>query len=160
MLGGDDHLPALPPHNSATVEGKLPPTGPTVWLTHQQLAYSANEGEPFSIGIVFNAGESVAQPGESIAISLLTEDDGTATINQDYGPYFQNRSRHAERLDPRLRRRVTRIRATRTSTSSTTNLYEPDVETFNAYMKPSEGQSDKLVIPDFATTPTAGSPSQ
>ena len=147
ILGGDDHLPAVPPHNSATVEGKLPPTGPTVWLAHEQLAYSATEGEPFSIGIVFNAGEGVAQPRESIAISLLTEDDGTATINQDYDHISRNV--HATPSDW-------------TSTSGggytyTSNqdiniiddeLYEPDVETFNAYMKSSQGVSDQLVFPD------------
>ena len=30
VIGGDDHLPALAPNNSATIEIKLPAMGPTI----------------------------------------------------------------------------------------------------------------------------------
>ena len=146
VVGGDDHLPMLPPHNSATVEAKLPPTGPSVWVSHQQLAYSATEGEPFSIGVVFNAGEGVAQPRQSLQAVVLTEDSGTATINRDYthvsavaaatpsdwtptgaGGYTFTHRQPIEIIDD--------------------GLYEPDAETFTVYMEANMLTSDKLVIP-------------
>ena len=147
ILGGDDHLPALPPHNSATVEGKLPPTGPTVWLAHEQLAYSATEGEPFSIGIVFNAGEGVAQPRETFTIALLTEEEGTATINQDYEHISFNVPATPEDWTATPGGGYT-YTSNQAITIIDDDLYEPETETFNAYMKSSQGVSNRLVIPD------------
>ena len=76
----------------------------------------------------------MTQPRESIAISLLTEDDGTATINQDYDHISRNV--HATPSDWTA---ASGGGYTYTSNQDINiiddDLYEPDVETFNAYMK-------------------------
>ena len=46
VVGGDDHLPALAPHDSATVQVKLPPTGPTIqFCTSSRLTRSTRTME-------------------------------------------------------------------------------------------------------------------
>ncbi len=147
VVGGDDHLPALAPNNSATVAAKLPPTGPSVQVSHQQLTYSSTEGQPLSIGVVFTAGEGVAQPRESFSAALRTDDAGTATVNEDYTPISTNIP-----VTPADWSATNAGGYTYTSQQDITiiddGLYEPDAETFVAYLHASQGVSDKLVIPD------------
>ncbi|MCY4555060.1 MAG: SwmB domain-containing protein [Chloroflexi bacterium] len=147
IVGGDDHLPMPAPRNSATVEAKMPPSGPSVWVSHQQLAYSANEGQPFSIGVVFNAGEGVAQPREGFHVALLTDDTGTATIGDDYTHISANIP-----VTPADWSATNAGGYTYTKQQDITviddGLYEPDAETFVAYLQASQGVSDKLVIPN------------
>ena len=88
VIGGDDHLPALAPNNSATVQVKLPPTGPTIQVLHQQQAYRVGEDQGVvNVGVLFSAGVGVAQPRfnniTDVTIAVLTR-AGTATINEDY----------------------------------------------------------------------------
>ena len=83
VTGGDDHLPALAPNDSATLQMKVPASGPSVRTTHQQSAYSVREGELVNERVVATTGAGVAEPRASFTVSIYTEAD-TATINSDY----------------------------------------------------------------------------
>ena len=89
VVGGVDHLPALAPNNSATVQVKLPPTGPTIQGLHQQQAYTVGENQGVvNVGLLFSAGVGVAEPRFNnitvgVTIAVLTR-AGTASINVDY----------------------------------------------------------------------------
>ena len=107
VVGGDDHLPALAPNNSATVQVKLPPTGPTIQVLHQQQAYTVDEDHGvLNVGLLFSAGIGVAEPrfndistGVSVVIAVLTR-AGTATIAQDYRHISANASARPDGWEP------------------------------------------------------------
>ena len=85
VADSDDYLPALAPDNAATVDIKLPPTGPTVRVEHQQLTGTVTEGDSYDAVVVFTTGTGVARPRHTVRIAVLTEETGTtATINEDY----------------------------------------------------------------------------
>ena len=81
--GGDDHLPALAPNNEASVQMKVPASGRSVTVSHQQGAYTVEEGDTLTVTVTFATAAGVAQPRESVAYLLSTEQD-TAVSNQDY----------------------------------------------------------------------------
>ena len=150
VVGGNDHLPALPPNNAATVRVELPPSGPTAWVSHQQQAYTVNEGESeVLVGVVFNAGEGVAEPRRGFTVALLTEDNGTATINVDYRHISKN-------LDVRMQDWTATGSGGYTFTINQRipiiedELFEFD-ETFSAYFDSTPGQSERIVLPSGAT---------
>ena len=94
VIGGDDHLPALAPNNSATIEIKVPAMGPTVRIEFQEDAYTIDEG----IGNLVLEVVSIIAPGvaaprheTTLRAAVLTQDyvpglprEETATINVDY----------------------------------------------------------------------------
>ena len=96
VIGGDDHLPALAPNNSATIEIKLPAMGPTIRVEFQEDAYTIDEG----IGNLVLEVVSIIAPGvaaprhggdTSLQVAVLTEvisgpgtEEDSATINVDY----------------------------------------------------------------------------
>ena len=98
VVGGDDHLPALAPNDSATIEIKLPTSGPTIQLAFAQNSYTIDEGiGQLDLGAVFTLGPGVAAPryGGSLSMAALTADikdpntqepltDESAKINVDY----------------------------------------------------------------------------
>ena len=146
VVGGDDHLPALPPKESATVAVKLPPTGPSVWVSHESLSYSVTEGDTFSVGVVFNAGEGVARPRDGLKVAFLTADDGNATINKDYVHVSANIPVAAADWSVTGAGGYTHTHR-QNITIEDDDLYEPEEETFVAYMQAAQGESNKLVIP-------------
>ena len=80
VAGGDDHLPALAPDDSATVQMKVRASGPPT-LVSQPPVYSVREGELVNERLI--ATTSVVRPRKSFTIAVYTEAD-TATINIDY----------------------------------------------------------------------------
>ena len=83
VAGGDDHLPALAPNNAASVQMKVPASGRSVTVSHQTGAYTVEEGDTLTVTVTFATAAGVAQPRESVAYLLSTEQD-TAVSNQDY----------------------------------------------------------------------------
>ena len=160
LVAGDGYVPALAPNNSATMQVKLPPTGPSVWVSHRQLEYDATEGEPFSVGVVFNAGAGVAQPRQhhrlkdAISVALLTEDSGTASINQDYIHISRNIVVTPEHWSSTQAGGYTYTHE-ESITIIDDGVYEPDVETFTAFLGRSQGVVTELVVPDREPTGTA-----
>ena len=82
VAGGDDHLPALAPNDSASVLMKMPPSGPVALVT-QPPAYSVREGELVNERLIATTGAGVARPRASFTVAIYTT-AGTATINTDY----------------------------------------------------------------------------
>ena len=98
VIGGDDHLPALAPNNSATVELRVPASGPTVRIEFQEDSYTIDEG----IGNLVLEVVSIIAPGvaaprheRGLRAAVLTEvisgpgtmlplEEDSATINVDY----------------------------------------------------------------------------
>ena len=63
MVGGDDHLPALAPDNAATIDVKVPPSGPTIQM--EPLMATATVGEAdgeFDIPLFAKTGTGVVPP--------------------------------------------------------------------------------------------------
>ena len=91
VSGGNDHLPAVAPDNSATVRMKVPASGPTVWVSHEHLSLTVNESDGTAdLGVVFSTGAGVAKPRVSeITVAALTA-QGTASINRDYRHISRN----------------------------------------------------------------------
>ena len=57
VVGGDDHLPALAPNDSATIEIKLPTSGPTIQAAFAQNSYTIDESiGQLDLGVVFTIG--------------------------------------------------------------------------------------------------------
>ena len=97
VVGGDDHLPALAPNDSATIEIKLPTSGPTIQAAFAQNSYTIDEsiGE-LDLSPVFTLGPSVAAPRYTgnVAVAVLTAEfkdpvtmlrtEESAEINVDY----------------------------------------------------------------------------
>ena len=98
VIGGDDHLPALAPNNSATIEIKLPAMGPTSRVEYQEDAYTIDEGiGNLVLEVVSIIAPGVAAPrhGGGLHVAVLTEaisgpstmlplEEDSATINVDY----------------------------------------------------------------------------
>ena len=85
VIGGDDHLPALAPNNSATIEIKVPAMGPTVRIEFQEDAYTIDEG----IGNLVLEVVSIIAPG----VAAPRHEFGlrAAVLTQDYVPVFRGR---------------------------------------------------------------------
>ena len=147
VSGGNDHLPAVAPDNSVTVQMKVPASGPTVWVSHQHLNVTVNESDGTAdLGVVFSTGAGVARPRISeITIAALT-DQGTASINQDY-----------KHLSKNLPVGVGDWRAVAGGSYSHTeplsipifddDQYEPTDETFIVYLFRTHGVTSVLDIP-------------
>ena len=90
VIGGDDHLPALAPNNSATIEIKVPAMGPTIRVEFQEDAYTIDEGiGNLVLEVVSTIAPGVAAPryggGKNLYVAVLTEViSNSATINVDY----------------------------------------------------------------------------
>ena len=89
VAGGDDHLPALAPDNSATVLIKPPESGSVARVSQPQGAYSVEEGDVLNVGVTAVTGVGVARPRKYFTVAIYT-DAGTATINVDYNHISQN----------------------------------------------------------------------
>ena len=147
VSGGNDHLPAVAPDNSATVRMKVPASGPTVWVSHEHLSLTVNEdGGTADMGVVFSTGAGVAKPrvGE-ITVAAFT-DQGTASINRDY--------RHLSKYLPVGAgdwRAVAGGSYSHTEPFSITILdddqYEPTDETFIVWLDSAPGVTFVLDIP-------------
>ena len=84
VLGDETHVPMLAPRKSATVRVKVPATGPTVQMSHQQsTGLTVAEGAVLDAGMVARTGADVARPRDAIRASALTS-DGTTTTGVDY----------------------------------------------------------------------------
>ena len=147
VSGGNDHLPAVAPDNSATVQMKVPASGLTVWVSHEHLSLTVNESDGTAdMGVVFSTGAGVAKPrvGE-ITVAAFT-DQGTASINRDY--------RHLSRYLPVGAgdwRAVAGGSYSHTEPFSITILdddqYEPTDETFIVWLDSAPGVTFVLDIP-------------
>ena len=147
VVGGVDHLPALAPNNSATVQVKLPPTGPTIQGLHQQQAYTVGENQGVvNVGLLFSAGVGVAEPRfnniTGVTIAVLTR-AGTASINVDYRHISFNASVGSGGWEPTQDGgyEFTRIVPI---TIYDDDEYEGD-ETFEVYFLNIQGVSDLLI---------------
>ena len=78
---GAGYAPAVAPNNAATVEMKVPSSGRTLTIAHQQGAYSVTEGGSWSVTVTFSTGVGVAQPRQDVQASLSTQ-SGTAISGQ------------------------------------------------------------------------------
>ncbi len=84
VLGDYTHVPMLAPRNSATVQVKVPATGPTATVSHQQsTGLTVAEGSVLDAGMVARTGAGVARPRDPVRASALTA-AGTATAGVDY----------------------------------------------------------------------------
>ena len=88
VAGGDDHLPALAPKDSASVQIKVPTSGPPARVS-QPRAYSVKEGDVLNAALIATTGAGVAEPRASFTVAIYTE-AGTATINVDYDHISRN----------------------------------------------------------------------
>ncbi len=89
VLGDETHVPMLTPRNSATVQMKVPATGASVQMSHQQsTGLTVAEGAVLDAGVVARTGAGVARPRDLIRASALTG-DGTTTSGVDYTPINQ-----------------------------------------------------------------------
>ena len=122
VAGGDDHLPALAPNDSASVLMKMPPSGPVALVT-QPPAYSVREGELVNERLIATTGAGVARPRASFTVAIYTT-AGTATINTDYNHISNKRPISGERLDRHRRRGIhanTDVPVSRSVPSTTTS---------------------------------------
>ena len=73
-----EHLPSLGPNNAATVRMKVPTSGRTLTISHQQGNYLVTEGDgTVSIGATLTTGDASAEPRETVSL-LIDTTDGTA----------------------------------------------------------------------------------
>ena len=148
VVAGSGYVPAVAPDNSATVQMKVPASGPTVWVSHQHLNVTVNESDGTAdLGVVFSTGAGVAKPRISeITIAALT-DQGTASINRDY-----------QHISKNLPVGVGDWRAVAGGSYSHTeplpikifddDQYERTDETFVVYLRRAHGVTSVLDIPD------------
>ena len=93
VVGGDDHLPALAPNNSATVQLKVPASGNYVTISHRQTSYMVTEGQSVDHNVDFVAHAGVAQPRDSIGVSVSSNfNTGTASSGDDFAPVSESSS--------------------------------------------------------------------
>ena len=85
---GAGYVPAVAPNNAATVRMKVPTSGRTLTIAHQQGAYSVTEGGSWSVTVTFSAGVGVAQPRQDVQAALSAE-SGTAMsgFGNDFATY-------------------------------------------------------------------------
>ena len=85
---GAGYVPAVAPNNAATVRMKVPSSGRTLTIAHQQGAYSVTEGSYWSVTVTFSTGVGVAQPRQDVRAGLSTE-SGTAIsgVGNDFSTY-------------------------------------------------------------------------
>ena len=85
---GTGYVPAVAPNNAATVDMKVPGSGRTLTIAHQQGAYSVTEGGSWSVTVTFSAGVGVAQPRQDVQAALNAE-SGTAMsgFGNDFATY-------------------------------------------------------------------------
>ena len=85
---GTGYVPAVAPNNAATVEVKVPGSGRTLTIAHQQGAYSVTEGGSWTVTVTFSAGVGVAQPRQDVQAALNAE-SGTAMsgFGNDFATY-------------------------------------------------------------------------
>ncbi len=146
VSGGDDHLPAVAPDNSATVQMKVPASGPTVWVSHEHLSLTVNESDGTAdLGVVFSTGAGVVRPRIGLTVAALT-DQGTASINRDY--------RHISRNVSAIPVDWTAVAGGSYSytkplpiTIFDDDQYERSDETFIVYLDNTPGVTDVLDIP-------------
>ena len=84
VAGGDDHLPVLTSQASDTVEMKLPPSGPVLSITVDDVTVS--EGETAQLMVRFLTGENVVKPRIEGQVNAATS-AGTAARNVDFAPF-------------------------------------------------------------------------
>ena len=84
LAESDSYLPAVAPHDAARVQVKLPPSGPTVWMSHRDLTPTVDEGEVVELGMVFRTGTGVAQPRDEILLEVYTQEQNEAASLADY----------------------------------------------------------------------------
>ena len=104
---GSGYVPAVAPDNSATVQMKVPASGPTVWVSHEHLSLTVNESDGTAdLGVVFSTGAGVAKPRISeITVAALT-DQGTASYQPGLPTYKQKTPCRSGGLESRRRRLV------------------------------------------------------
>ena len=85
---GTGYVPAVAPNNAATVDMKVPGSGRTLTIAHQQGANSVTEGGSWSVTVTFSAGVGVAQPRQDVQAALNAE-SGTAMsgFGNDFATY-------------------------------------------------------------------------
>ena len=84
VLGDETHVPMLAPRNSSTVQVKVPATGASVQMSHQQpTGLTVAEGDLLDAGMIANTGAGVARPRSLIRASAVTADE-TTTTGVDY----------------------------------------------------------------------------
>ena len=151
VADSDDYLPALAPDNAATVDIKLPPTGPTVSVSHLLLAGTVTEGNSYDAPFVFTTGAGVATPRHDFRIRAFTA-AGTAAINEDY-------SHTTRTLDIRvgdwvqIGNRYHNLQAKLTVPTVEDSFYEGD-ETFLVELRKVSGNDNFVVIPTGAERAT------
>ncbi len=75
---GTGYVPAVTPNNAATVRMKVPTSGRTLTISHQQGNYLVTEGDgTVSIGATLTTGDASAEPRETVSL-LIDTTDGTA----------------------------------------------------------------------------------
>ena len=89
LAESDSYLPAVAPHDTARVQVKLPPSGPTVRMSHRDPTARVNEGEVVELEMVFMTGTGVAQPKNEIRLEVFTQESETASL-KDYTHIAKN----------------------------------------------------------------------
>ena len=145
VLGDETQVPMLAPRNSATVSVKVPATGPTAQVSHQQSAgLTVAEGAVLDAGMVARTGAGVARPRDLVRASALTA-DGTTTSGVDYTPINRNVSFPAHGWTDLGNDTYTQTSRYQVQTIDDEE-YEGD-ETFDVYFRHSPGTSYAVVMP-------------
>ena len=83
VTGGADHLPALAPDDTATVQVKVPASGTAVDLAFDNAnEFEVAEGDSVDVTLTLTVAANLAAPREDFVISLLTI-IGTAALTPD-----------------------------------------------------------------------------
>ena len=149
VADSDDYLPALAPDNAATVDIKLPPTGPTVRVEYQQPTGTVQEGDSYDAVFIFITGTGVPTPRNIIYFQAFTVDSGTATINEDCTHITANLTAPTTGWTHVGGGMYTNSRAKLTVPTIEDTVYEGD-ETFLVELRRRPGQSPALVLPTGA----------
>ena len=80
---GTGYLPAIAPKNAATVQMKVPASGAMVTISHQQGAYSVNEGAAFDLDVVLRTADGVAQPRGRVGFGLSHREGSAVATDYD-----------------------------------------------------------------------------
>ena len=85
---GAGYVPAVTPNNAATVEMKVPSSGRTLTIAHQQGNYSVTEGSDWSVTVTFSTGVGVAQPRQDVQAELeAAPDTAISGVGNDFANF-------------------------------------------------------------------------